>query len=66
MIDILAFMALVRFQYQLSYTYNYCFYLNLSVSIVTFICSILLNLDEAVNEYRIWKVKGEKNNYLSI
>jgi hypothetical protein len=66
MIDILIFTALVNFQYQQSYAYSYCFYVNLSVSIVTFICSLLLNLDEIINEFKIWQVKTEKIKYSSI
>lgn len=56
---LVAFLFLVSSEVEQRYEFDFGFYLHFLITIFMFICSILLNLDEMVNEYRIWKVKAE-------
>lgn len=55
----IAFLLLVTSEVEHRYEFDFGFYLHFIITIFMFMCSILLNLDEIVNEYRIWKAKNE-------
>ena len=58
-VDLLAFSYLVSSQMEFSYKYGYCFYISLFTSILTFVYSWFLYMDDVINEFRLWKLRTE-------
>lgn len=59
-IELTAFSVVVRIQnINQSFRLGSCFYINVFIAILTLTCSILLHLDDLVNEWKIWKVKTD-------
>ena len=58
-LDLVAFVALVTNQVEQSYTFGTCFYMNAVIATFTFMCSLVLYLDDFINGYRKWILKHE-------
>ncbi|CAF0717294.1 unnamed protein product [Brachionus calyciflorus] len=56
---LIAFVLVVSSQIERSFKFGFTLYLHFSITLVTFSVSVLLNLDDLVNEYRLWKIKTQ-------